>query len=212
MNERTYPQGKEQWRNLPVTLTEDRLKVGEFQVMQRWEEPLMLAMAKEAMREGGDILEIGFGMGISAGMVMDLGPKSYTVIEAHPEVAARARRWGAGKPVPVVVHEGFFQDVAPKLTERFDGILFDPYPISKDEWWTFHLEFAPTAKRLLRPGGTFVYFTGQTSRFSEEHSETLLELFDDVHLFRVNALEPPPDCDYWDEEHMVLASGRRGID
>lgn len=212
MSERIYPQGKEQWRNLPMKLTDDRLLVGEFQVMQRWEEPLMLAMAREAMRDGGDILEIGFGMGISAGMVMELGPKSYTVIEAHPEVAARAREWGADQPAPVTVHEGFFQDVAHELPERFDGVLFDPYPITKDEWWDFHLNFAPTAKRLLRPGGTFVYFTGQTSRFSEEHAETLLELFDDVHLFRVNDLEPPEDCDYWDDDHMVLASGRRAID
>ena len=209
MNERTYPQGREQWRNLPVALTEDRLQVGDFQVMQRWEEPLMLAMAKEAMRDGGDMLEIGFGMGISAGMMMQLGPASYTVIEAHPQLAARARAEGADQPAPVTVHEGFFQDVAPALTDRFDGILFDPYPITKDEWWSFHLTFAPVAKQLLRPGGTFVYFTGQTSSFDQEHARVLLDLFDDVHLFRVNGLEPPADCDYWGDDHMVLASGRR---
>ena len=209
MQEREYPKSKDQWRGLPLSASDDRLDIGNFQVMQRWEEPLMLAMANEVMGVGGDILEVGFGMGISAGMVMAQMPKSYTVIEAHPEVANRAREWGDAQPAPVTVHEGFAQDVAPQLTERFDGILFDPYPNSKEAWYTYHLEFMPIAYRLLRPGGIFVYFAGQTSRFSEEHAETMLDLFNEVRLLRVNGLRPPADCDYWNADYMVLASGRR---
>jgi guanidinoacetate N-methyltransferase len=208
MDERTYPQGKKHWRSLGATITDERLDIGEFQVMQRWEEPLMRAMAQEAMRNGGDILEVGFRMGISAGMVMEMQPRSYTVIEAHPDIAARARKWGASQSSPVTVHEGFYQDVTREASARFDAILFDPYPVTKSEWWDFHLTFMPTAKQLLRPGGTFVYFIMQTSRFSDLHSDALLSAFDDVHLFRVNGLEPPPDCEYWSDDHMVLASGR----
>ena len=181
MDQREYPQGKDQWRDLSVTLSEDRLDIGNFQVMQSWERPLMLAMAERVMidcpREG-EILEVGFGMAISANMIIEQQPAGYTVIEAHPEIAENARRWGEKQSVPVTVHQGFFQDVAPALEERFDGILFDPYPITEDEWFNYHLEFMPIAKRLLRPGGTFVYFAGQTTRFSEVHSHAMLELFE----------------------------------
>ena len=205
-----FPQGQDHWRGLPVKRSDDRLDIGNFQVMQRWEEPLMLAMAERVMIDrdhDGDILEVGFGMAISAGMIVSQQPASYTVIEAHPEIAENARRWGEQQSVPVTVHEGFFQDVAPKLEERFDGILFDPYPITADEWHTYHLDFMPIARKLLRPGGTFVYFAGQTTCFSEVHAEAMLELFPDVRLFRVDGLEVPEDCDYWDVDHMVLASG-----
>jgi guanidinoacetate N-methyltransferase len=213
MQQREYPQGRDQWRGLPVKLSDDRLDIGGFQVMQRWEGPLMLAMAERVMIDrprAGQILEVGFGMAISANMIMSHEPTSYTVIEAHPEIAENARQWGVEQSVPVTVHEGFFQDVAPELDERFDGILFDPYPITADEWFTYHLEFMPIARDLLRPGGTFVYFAGQTTRFSEEHAEAMLKLFDDVRLFRVGGLEVPEDCDYWHGDDMVLASGHLG--
>jgi guanidinoacetate N-methyltransferase len=111
--------------------------------MQRWEAPLMEAMAKEVMRDGGHILEVGFGMAISATMVMSLGPASYTVIEAHPDVAGRAREWADRQTRPARVIEGFFQDITADMEERYDGILFDPYPITEAEWWDFHMTFAP---------------------------------------------------------------------
>ena len=39
----------------------------EFQVMMTWEDSIMKASADYVCEGGGDILEIGFGMGISAG-------------------------------------------------------------------------------------------------------------------------------------------------
>ena len=38
----------------------------EWEVMMDWEDPLMSASAAYICEGGGDILEIGFGMGISA--------------------------------------------------------------------------------------------------------------------------------------------------
>lgn len=208
MLDNSFPVGPREWHELPIQLSQDRLDIGHFQVMQDWEFPLMRAMAVEVTRDGGDILEVGFGMGISATQIMESGCESYTVIEAHPRIAALAREWAKKQRVPVQVHEGYYQDVAPKLEGRFAGVLFDAYPNSTEEWTSFHLQFFPTANRLLRPGGIFSYFAGQTEQFSHVHLEALFKHFEAVRLYRVGGLAPPEDCEYWHLDYMVLASAR----
>ena len=89
-----YPSSNRDWASLKVELTDVELLIGGWQVMQRWEEPLMRVLATEVTRNGGDILEVGFGVGISATAIMESGCASYTVIEAHPVVAQAARDWG----------------------------------------------------------------------------------------------------------------------
>ena len=44
----------------------------EWEVMMDWEDPLMSASAAYVCENGGDILEIGFGMGISAGIYIHI--------------------------------------------------------------------------------------------------------------------------------------------
>ena len=46
-----------------MMLTSDDLRIGNWQVMRRWEAPLMKVLAREASAHHGDILEVGFGMG-----------------------------------------------------------------------------------------------------------------------------------------------------
>ena len=51
------------------------------EVMGSWEDPLMKRHAEVACENGGDILEIGFGMGISANYIQQQNPDSHTIIE-----------------------------------------------------------------------------------------------------------------------------------
>ena len=55
-------------------------------VMMSWENDLMKHHAKLVTQNGGDILEIGFGMGISAQFIQDFGCASHTIVESHPEI------------------------------------------------------------------------------------------------------------------------------
>jgi len=129
----SYPSDRNQWRDVAVERTESNLLMGDWQVMQDWERPLMAHMATAATSPHGDLLEVGFGMGISASMLVAGGCRSYTVIEAHPGIADHARSWAAEQSVSCHVIEGFWQDVVPSLETRYDSILFDTYPMTEKE-------------------------------------------------------------------------------
>ncbi len=68
------------------------------------------------------------------------------------------------------------------------------------------------AHNLLRAGGVFAYFAGQTVKYSHEHLEALFRHFDDIRLLKVSGLTPPKNCDYWKHDYMVLPIARRSTD
>jgi guanidinoacetate N-methyltransferase len=203
-----YPKTPDDWREMPVVLTETDLTVGGWQVMQAWERPLMEALADIVCASRGDVLEVGFGMGISAGEIMRRGCRSYTVIEAHPVIAAQARAWGEAQGVPVEVLEGFWEDVVARIDTKFDAILFDTYPLSEAERSKNHFPFIPVAPRLLKPDGVLTYYSDETVDFRPDHLALLLEHFDEVTLRKVTGLEPYPGCEYWSESYMVIPLAR----
>ena len=59
-----------------------------LEVMMDWEDEIMSASAAYACQNGGDILEIGFGMGISAGYIQSHSINSHTICENHPQIIA----------------------------------------------------------------------------------------------------------------------------
>jgi len=204
----SYPGGKDVWPHLPVQQTANELKIGQWQVMQRWETPLMERLAEFVTHNRGDVLEVGFGLGISADAILRKGCRSYTVIEAHPMIAEKAREWGSNASVAVTVHEGFWQDIVPTLAKRFDGILFDTYPLTEDEWLSNHFPFIPIAPSLLTEGGVLTYFSDETVDFRAEHLRLLLAAFKDIRLVRIDGLEPYPGCEYWTADHMIVPIAR----
>ena len=68
-------------------------------VMHIGETTLMQKLAEIATKNGGDILEIGFGMHLSAdGVQSNPNVTSHTIIEVHPEIYERALIWAKDKP------------------------------------------------------------------------------------------------------------------
>lgn len=204
-----YPTDNAGWTALAVELTETELLIGGWQVMQRWEEPLMAALAAEATRNGGDVLEVGFGMGISATAIVEAGCASYTVIEAHPVVAQAARDWAEQQPMATTVIEGFWQDVVPEIGQQFDGILFDTYPLSESERSRNHYPFIKAARDLLRVDGLLTVYSDETTDFRPDHLQLWLDNYEEVRLVKVEGLEPPADCEYWSSSTMVIPVGVR---
>lgn len=198
------------------TLDDTELVIAQQEVMQSWETPLMHKMASKIATPGANILEIGFGMGISATEMLRLGATSYTVIEANPEVAERARTWAANYPnLRVTVMEGRWQDQCALLTGSYDGIFFDTYPESEKDWYDNALRkscyaenFFDTARRLLKPEGTFTYYTGETDHLGRRHQRKLFEHFGHFDMEVCNSLNPPATCSYWWDTTMVVVGAR----
>lgn len=109
----------------------------------------MRAHAEVICQSKGDVLNVGFGMGIVDGFIQELSPKSHTIIEAHPAVYAKMLADGWDKKPRVSVLFGRWEDVVPTLERQFDGVFFDTFD---DDFEAFHAELP----RLLRPGGVYV--------------------------------------------------------
>jgi len=139
-----------------VSFSEDKLMDADSKaVMMAWEKPLMEAHAKAVCSGGGNVLNIGFGMGLVDTAIQQYGPATHTIVEAHPEVYERMIQsgWGGKKNVKIIF--GRWQDVISQL-ETYDGIFFDTYGEYYEDLREFH-EHLPT---LLKPGGIYSFFNG----------------------------------------------------
>ena len=184
------------------------------QVMQDWEHPLMRKLAENACESKGDILEVGFGMGISASYVQDCGVRSHTIIEINKGVAERFEKWRAERPgSDIRLAFGVWQDVIDGLGQ-FDGILYDTYPTNEEEFVktlgpkvvTLAANFFPAAAAHLRPGGVFSYYTNEIDSLSRAHQRLLLEHFSSFKVELVRDLQPPADCTYWWADRMAAVT------
>ena len=96
-----------------------------WQVMMKWEEPIMQKMADLCVSEGDDVLEIGFGMGILSDMIQAKKPKSHTIIECHKDVIPKLKTWAEGKSNVNIVEGKWFSEV--DNLGKYDSILHDTY-------------------------------------------------------------------------------------
>jgi len=196
-------------RDLPADMRAAELSDDE--IMEDWQRPLMEAMAAIAVRAGGDVLEIGFGRGVSAGMIQQVGVRSHTIIECNPHVIARFERWRetlTDRDLRLV--PGLWQDVIDSLGE-FDAVFFHTYALDEDEAVellesnvTFAAPFFPVAAAHLRPGGVFTYLSNEIDSLGRAHQRLLFEHFRSVQLRRVSLALPEDVRDAWWADSMVV--------
>lgn len=123
-------------------------------VMMDWEKEWMYESAKIICGTGGDILNIGFGMGIIDSFIETYPINSHTIIEAHPDVYSKMIEDGWDKKPNVKIIFGKWQDVINDLP-KFDGIYFDTW---EDDG--FYEIFLPHLKNILKENGVFSYWEG----------------------------------------------------
>ncbi|KAL8908427.1 MAG: hypothetical protein Q9207_000846 [Kuettlingeria erythrocarpa] len=134
-------------------------------VMMSWETTLMSRTASLlAPSRGLRILNIGHGMSIIDSEFQSTSPSTHHIVEAHPSVLARMREQGWYEKPNVVIHEGRWQDVLPKLIESengelnlFDAIYFDTFAEPYSALRTFFEDFVIG---LLDEGGKWGFFNG----------------------------------------------------
>lgn len=196
-------------RAMPTDLRHAALS--DADIMEDWQLPLMGAMAAIAARAGGDVLEIGYGRGVSARMIQSHGVRSHTIVECNPSVLDRFAEWRATLPErDIRVVPGLWQDVIGTLGE-YDSVFFHTYALDEDEVTelvagsvTFAAHFFPVAAAHLRPGGVFTYLSNEIDTLSRAHQRLLFEHFRSIRVERVSLSLPPDVRDAWWADGMVV--------
>lgn len=189
------------------------LKIFGHPVMEDWETPYMRKLARIATSRGGVILEIGFGMGISAGCIQKGKISKHIIIEANHEVAERARAFGRKAKHPVEVLEGLWEEVVDHIPNRsLDGILFDTYPLAKKEIHRNHFPFFAVAFRKLKLDGVFTYYSDEIDSYHSKHLWQLTSAgFKRKNIgSEIVTVKPPKRCQYWKSTTILAPIVRKG--
>ena len=199
-------------------LSSDRtqLELSDDEIMESWQEPIMQAMAEAVSGAGKEVLEIGFGLGVSAEMIQKTGPRKHTIVECNDSIIERFQVWRNGhSDRDIEIVKGLWQDRIDSLG-MFDGIFFHTYPLTDEEYMayvhesvTFAEHFFAHAAAHLRPGGIFTYFSNEIDSLSRGHQRALLNHFS-AYLVKIVPLQVPDNVtDTWWANSMAVVSAIR---
>ena len=141
------------------------------EVMMSWEAPIMQKSAEFICHNSGDVLEIGFGMGMCSDYIQAQGVNSHTIVEIHPEIIEKLKVWANGKSNVTIV-EGDWSSVNGLST--YDGIFIDTYG---DENWSSFKDFA-LAK--AKSGAKITYWNNFTDKRNEHSFDSVS--FDNISV------------------------------
>ena len=141
-----------EYHNEKLTFTKqgDLLDSKGLPVMMEWERDIMEHDAGVICKNGGDILNVGFGLGIIDGYIQSHNPNSHWIIESHPDVYDKMVKDGwLDKPNVNIIFKTW-QEALEDLP-KFDGIYFDTW--NEDQFL-----FDEYANRILKEGGIYSFF------------------------------------------------------
>ncbi len=191
---------KEKWKTAKATFSKHDIKIFGYAVMEDWETPYMKELADIATLKGGVILELGYGMGISAGFIQEHDIEKHIIIEVNEDVVKKAKVFAKNAPHKTEILYGLWEDEIEKIPDNsLSGILFDTYPLTEKELYQNHFNFFPFAYRKLKKGGIFTYYSDEIKEFSKIHIKKLKEAgFERKNITRkIISINPPKDCEYW---------------
>ena len=112
------------FKDTTLTFEDDKILTDDGrEVMMSWEAPIMEKSAEYICESKGDILEIGFGMGICSDYIQAEGVNSHTIVETHPQIIEKLKVWAEDKDNVTIV-EGDWNSME---LETYDGIFLDTY-------------------------------------------------------------------------------------
>lgn len=170
------PQNLHTQSEINVTEDEKVMHSDSRLIMMRFEEPFMKAGAKTVAEKGGDVLNVGFGLGMIDTEIQKYSPKSHHIIEIHPSIHKKiiSDDWDI-KP-NVNLYFGDWRDFVDELP-KMDGIYFDT--LEDQEFY----DFIALAWKLLKPGGVFSFFNNPDP-FAKDDSQFYNRRYHDIiHQF-----------------------------
>ncbi len=181
-------------------------------IMEDWQIPIMRAMAGIVGRHGGNVLEVGFGRGISAEFIQEYQVDCHTIVESETGVVERYfRPWRKRHDkanIDLRVSKWQDCDFAP---ESFDAILFHAYPLDETEFFehivqsvTYAEHAIPAMASLLRTGGRFTYLSNEIDSLSRTHQRLLFRYFTQIKTEVIDIDVPEDTKDAWWAPQMVI--------
>ncbi|KAJ9466369.1 Protein arginine N-methyltransferase 2 [Diplonema papillatum] len=217
-----------QWSNKQADIDDDHVYIDNHPVMEGWELPYQKEIAAVATRKGGKVLEVGFGMALSATAIQTHDIEEHVIIEANEAVFKKLQEWAAKQPHKVTPMFGLWQDVVSTLKNNdFDGIYYDTYPNNEESQHIHQFDFIKQVRRALKPGGILTY-CNLTSlgvlrpRYDSEGSDEAAwaKLFEETqkpHLLACGfsedeikeysifgPLAPPRSCAYYQHNSLLI--------
>lgn len=126
------------------------------EVMMSWEAPIMEKSAEYICQSKGDILEIGFGMGICSDYIQAQDVNSHTIVEIHPQIIEKLKIWASDKDNVTIV-EGDWNSVE---LGTYDGILLDTFgDLNLNSFKSFALSKA-------KPGAKITYWNNEEKEYN----------------------------------------------
>jgi len=209
---------KQVWNSEEAKYSEegDTLKIAGHPVMEKWETPYMKAIADIAASNGGEVLEVGFGMGISAGFIQKNAITRHTIIEANSGVFKKLEAFARKSTHAVRPIKGLWQDSI-KLLEKnsFDGILYDTYPLSGEDLHIHHFNFLQKGYELLKKGGILSYcnltswgnLVEKYSSMDEFFTKTQIPHLEKIGFssidYKIIEVHPTKECEYYSSNLIV---------
>ncbi len=174
---------RETWGHAAAAVTSGGLTIQGRSVMEPWQKEYMGEFAKVVTQRGGRILELGFGLGLSASAIEQHDIAEHVIIEPNEDVFKRLQKFAKTAPHKVTPILGAWQNVISDKTlfpdESFDGIFFDASPFDERELHFRQFDFAKHASRLLKPGGIYTYCNlssmGRVKDFYDQWTDLFLE-------------------------------------
>tara|TARA_Y100000593_G_scaffold83824_1_gene158287 strand:- start:5747 stop:6367 length:621 start_codon:yes stop_codon:yes gene_type:complete len=168
-------------------------------VIMEWERPLMEAIVREMDRanpiEGRDILEVGFGMGMSSDAIQSYNPRSHTIIENHPQIISKVQKWAVQpkrrkKDITIISQDWY--EALPDLG-TYDLMFWDTY--ADRNFWDLH-KYVDT---LAKEGCVLSYWN------SNPNKDPLSGQFKNVSYIKTMC-SPDKDSRYYlyDEYHIPI--------
>jgi protein arginine N-methyltransferase 2 len=119
-------------------------------VMMDWETPIMKKSARIVSRNGGKVLNVGFGMGIIDSFIEQEDVEEHWIIELHKDVYRKMLedKWHLKPKVKIMF--GDWREYMSFLP-KFDGVFFDTHADSFNE---FHSQ----VYRILNDNGIYSFF------------------------------------------------------
>jgi len=217
---------KRDWTGIGEELDEARLYIDGHPVMQAWESNYMCELARIATSKGGRVLEVGFGMAISATAVQQFEIDEHIIMEANGDVYKRLVKFKETYPNVTPMGPALWQDSVGKLEDGcLDGILYDTYPLNAEEQHTHQFDFLKQARRLLKPGGILTYCNLTSLGVLKNDYESWDELFektqlplleaagytkDEIKGLEIVPVKPTADCEYYQHDTAMAPIIIRG--